>query len=70
MSTLRERDRGAAKPRCRVSLVRHDAGRKVARDEARAQEGFGWGWWEKASGEELAQALNDEVSHGDAGKKL
>jgi hypothetical protein len=61
---LRKGNRDAAESRCCVSLGRHDAGTTVARNEARAQEGLGWGWWEKASGEVKTQALNAEVSDG------
>jgi hypothetical protein len=44
-------------------MGRHDARTTIARNEARAQEGFGWGWWEKASGEVKTQALNGEHSN-------
>ncbi len=56
--SLRRGNRDAAESRGCVSLGRHDAGTKIPRNEARAQEGLGWGWWEKASGEVTTQALN------------
>jgi len=61
LPALPKGNRDAAESRCCVSLGRHDAGTTVARNEARAQEGLGWGWWEKASDEEVAQAPNKQI---------